>query len=218
VALVGYTNAGKSTLFNALTRAGVLASSRMFATLDPTIRSTSLPSKRKVLLSDTVGFIRHLPHTLVSAFRATLEEVQRAALILHVSDASSPSTAEQDAQVEAVLRELDSHTKPRLHVMNKIDLLPATKRDALIDDEQTVHVSAVKGTGMSTLLDRIDSVLSFDPISRVHLDVPQSEGKILAMLEARARIYARDYRDGLVSLEAEAPESLLRQVQRFVTR
>ena len=108
VALVGYTNAGKSTLFNALTRAGVLSSPKMFATLDPTIRAVELPSKRKVLLSDTVGFIRNLPHTLVSAFRATLEEVQRAALILHVSDASSRLSAELDAQVEVVLKELEA--------------------------------------------------------------------------------------------------------------
>ena len=123
VALVGYTNAGKSTLFNALTQAKVLESPRMFATLDPTIRGVELPSKRKVLMSDTVGFIRNLPHTLVSAFRATLEEVQRASLILHVSDASSRLSAEQDAQVEIVLKELEAEKKPRLRVMNKIDLL-----------------------------------------------------------------------------------------------
>src|SRR6266699_2710175 len=102
VALVGYTNAGKSTLFNTLTKAGVLASSRMFATLDPTIRAVTLPSKRSVLLSDTVGFIRNLPHTLVTSFRATLEEVQRASLVLHVSDASSSLSTEQDIQVEKV--------------------------------------------------------------------------------------------------------------------
>jgi len=123
IALVGYTNAGKSTLFNVLTRAGVLSAPRMFATLDPTIRAVTLPSKRKVLLSDTVGFIRKLPHTLVSAFRATLEEVQRASLILHVSDASSRLSAEQDAQVEIVLKELEAEKKPRLRVMNKVDLL-----------------------------------------------------------------------------------------------
>src|ERR1019366_1127139 len=147
-----YTNAGKSTLFNALTQAGVLASPKMFATLDPTIRGVTLPSRRQVLLSDTVGFIRNLPHTLVSAFRATLEEVQRAALILHVADASSALSAEQDAQVERVLKELEADKKPRLRVMNKIDLLPPAQRDLSRDDAGTVHVSAAKDIGMSTLL------------------------------------------------------------------
>jgi len=216
VALVGYTNAGKSTLFNALTQAAVLASPKMFATLDPTIRSVTLPSKRKALLSDTVGFIRNLPHTLVSAFRATLEEVQRAALILHVSDASSPLSAEQDAQVERVLKELEVEGKPRLRVMNKIDLLPPKQRDSLRDDANTVHVSAAKGVGMSTLLDRIDQLLSEDAIRRIHLRVPQKEGKTLAMLEARARIYSRAYKDGLVELEAEAPESVVRRVREWM--
>src|SRR3954467_6922746 len=169
VALVGYTNAGKSTLFNALTRAEVLESPKMFATLDPTIRGVELPSRRTVLLSDTVGFIRNLPHTLVSAFRATLEEVQRAALVLQVSDASSPLSAEQDAQVEAVLKELEVDGKPRLRVMNKIDLLPPKQRESLLEDAARVHGSAAKGTGMTTLLDRIDEMLRKDPISRVHL-------------------------------------------------
>ncbi len=216
VALVGYTNAGKSTLFNALTKATVLESPRMFATLDPTLRSVALPSKRKILLSDTVGFIRNLPHTLVSSFRATLEEVQRAALILHVSDASSPLSAEQDAQVEEVLKELEVANKPTLHVKNKIDLLPSKQRDSLRDDAETVHVSAVKGIGLTTLLDRIDQVLSQDAPSRVRLHIPQKEGKALAMLEARARIYAREYKDGAVELEAEIPESLARKLKTWV--
>jgi GTP-binding protein HflX len=175
-----------------------------------------LPSKRSILLSDTVGFIRNLPHTLVSAFRATLEEVQRAALILQVSDASSPLSAEQDAQVEKVLKELEAEKKPRLRVMNKIDLLPALQRDSLRDGETTVHVSAAKGTGLSTLLERIDQLLSADALTRVHLRVPQREGKMLALLEARARIYSRSYKDGLVELEAEAPESVVRRVREFV--
>ena len=215
VALVGYTNAGKSTLFNSLTRATVLESPRMFATLDPTLRAVTLPSKRKALLSDTVGFIRNLPHTLVSSFRATLEEVQRAALILHVSDASSPLSAEQDAQVDRVLKELDAANKPILHVKNKIDLLPSKQRDSLRDDPQTVHVSAVKGIGLSTLLDCIDQMLAEDATSRIRLRVPQREGKALAMLEARSRIYSREYKDGAVELEAEVPESVARRVREW---
>jgi GTP-binding protein HflX len=216
IALVGYTNAGKSTLFNALTRAAVLESPRMFATLDPTIRSVELPSRRQALLSDTVGFIRNLPHTLVSAFRATLEEVQRASLVLQVSDASSPLSEEQDAQVDKVLKELEADGKPRLRVMNKIDLMPPKQRESLRDDATRVHVSAAKGIGMSTLLDRIDEMLSEDPLSRVHLRVPQKEGKLLALLEARSRIYSRHYKDGLVELEAEAPESVVRKVREWV--
>jgi GTP-binding protein HflX len=221
VALVGYTNAGKSTLFNALTQAGVLSSPKMFATLDPTLRAVQLPSKRKVLLSDTVGFIRNLPHTLVSAFRATLEEVQRASLVLHVSDASSRLSAEQDAQVELVLKELEAEKKPRLRVMNKVDLLDEEVAENLMADaaresSRTVYVSAVEGTGLDTLLKRIDKMIEEDPVSRLHLRVPQIEGKTLAMLEARARIYSRAYKDGAVELEVEAPESVVRRIREFV--
>jgi len=216
VALVGYTNAGKSTLFNALTNATVLESPRMFATLDPTLRSVTLPSKRKALLSDTVGFIRNLPHTLVSSFRATLEEVQRAALVLHVSDANSPLSAEQDAQVDRVLKELEAGDKPKLLVKNKIDLLPPKQRDSLRDDLRTVHVSAIQGIGLGTLLDRIDQMLSEDATSLVRLRVPQKEGKALALLEARSRIYSREYVDGAVELEAEMPESVARKMRAWV--
>jgi GTP-binding protein HflX len=184
--------------------------------LDPTTRAISLPSRREVLVSDTVGFIRNLPHTLVSAFRATLEELQHADLILHISDASSPLSAEQDAQVEKVLKELEAESKPRLRVMNKIDLLSAAQREALRDDETTVYISAAKGTGLSTLLDRIDQMLTGDALSRVKLRIPQNEGKALALLEAKSRIYSRHYKDGLVELEVEAPESVLRRMRAWV--
>ena len=216
VALVGYTNAGKSTLFNALTKAGVLESARMFATLDPTLRHLKLPSKREVLLSDTVGFIRHLPHTLVSAFRATLEEVQRATLLLEVSDVTSPAAAEQQAQVEEVLRELDAGDKPRLYVMNKLDLLSELKRESLVDTADVVHVSAAKGIGMGRLLQRIDELIEQDPVRQVRLRVPQSEGKALATLDAKAVVMSREYRDGYVELEVQAPASVLRKMTNFI--
>jgi GTP-binding protein HflX len=179
-----------------------------------------LPSKRKVLLSDTVGFIRNLPHTLVSAFRATLEEVQRASLVVQVSDASSRLSAEQDAQVEIVLKELEAEKKPRLRVMNKVDLLDVEVAESLVNDAQldtkTVYVSAAEGTGLDRLLVRIDAMIEEDPVSRVHLRVPQKEGKTLAMLEAKARIFSRKYKDGAVELEVEAPESVVRKVREFV--
>jgi GTPase len=216
VALVGYTNAGKSTLFNALTKAGVLESSRMFATLDPTLRQVILPSKREILLSDTVGFIRNLPHTLVSAFRATLEEVQKASLLLHVADVTSPTASEQQEQVEDVLRELESQDKPRVHVMNKVDLLPEKKRESLHDSDSVIHVSAAKGIGLKKLLEVIDSRITEDPVRRVNLRVPQSEGKALALLDAKARVLSRKYRDGYVELDVQAAESVIRRVKQFV--
>jgi GTPase len=215
VALVGYTNAGKSTLFNALTKAGVLASARMFATLDPTLRSIALPSKRKVLLSDTVGFIRNLPHTLVTSFRATLEEVQRAALILHVSDATSPNAAEQQEQVEKVLAELEAQDKTAIRVFNKTDLLCQAERDALPTGENIVQVSAVTGAGLDQLLARIDAVLTADPVGRLEISIPQSEGKLLAMVEARGKVLKREYREDQVQLTVEGPSSLLRHLESF---
>jgi GTP-binding protein HflX len=215
VALVGYTNAGKSTLFNALTQAGVLESKRMFATLDPTLRHIQLPSKRRIVLSDTVGFIRNLPHTLVSAFRATLEEVQRASLLLLVSDVTSATAAEQQSQVEQVLRELESQDKPRIYVRNKVDLLHESKREALRDSDDVVHVSATTGVGLQALLKLIDAKITQDPMQRVRLQVPQSEGKFLAMLDAKSNVLSREYRDGYVELEVEAPESIVRRMKRF---
>ena len=214
IALVGYTNAGKSTLFNALTKAGVLESSKLFATLDPTIRAVTLPSKRKVLLSDTVGFIRNLPHTLVTSFRATLEEVQRASLLLHVSDVTQPHARSQEAQVERVLEELEAAGKRQVRVLNKIDLLPANIREGLRDDGTTVHVSSK--AGIDRLLERMDECLQDDPVRRARLRVPQREGKALALIEARANILGREYRDGNVELDLQIARSVLNKLERFV--
>jgi len=215
VALVGYTNAGKSTLFNVLTGAGVLESAKMFATLDPTVRGVTLPSKRKVLLSDTVGFIRNLPTTLVSAFRATLEEVQRAALLLHVADVTSPSAHDQQSQVESVLKDLEVMDRPQIRVMNKIDLVPQAERRELANTANTVYISAQKQLGLDDLLAAIDDHLKIDALQKMRIRVPQSEGKLLAQIEARTHILKRSYRDSKVQMDVEAPESLARSLRKY---
>jgi GTP-binding protein HflX len=218
VALVGYTNAGKSTLFNVLTGAGVLESAKMFATLDPTVRGVTLPSKRKVLLSDTVGFIRNLPTTLVSAFRATLEEVQRAALLLHVADVTSPSMHDQQRQVESVLKDLEVMDRPQIRVMNKIDLVPQAQRRELKNTANTVYISAAKQLGLDDLLSTIDDHLKIDAIQHMRIRVPQSEGKLLSLIESRAHILKRGYRDSKVQMEVDAPESLARVLREYQVR
>jgi len=218
IALVGYTNAGKSTLFNALTHAGVLSSSKMFATLDPTIRSIVLPSKRKILMSDTVGFIRNLPTTLVTAFRATLEEVQRAVLLLHVSDVTSPLAQEQQAQVEQVLKELEVKDTPQIRVMNKVDLLPESQRKSLVSDDATVYVSAARGIALDRLLEAIDARQDIDALRRLRIRVPQSEGKLLAQIEARGHVVKRAFKDSAVDMEVEAPESLARVLDGYLVK
>ena len=219
VALVGYTNAGKSTLFNALTHATVLTSSKMFATLDPTIRAIRLPSHRRVLLSDTVGFVRALPPDLIAAFRATLEEVQEAALIVQVSDISSPHHAEQDAEVLKVLKELGVQDRPRLHVLNKVDRLSAEQLDALRDSnghgDRAIFTSALANVGLDDLLGRIDAAMPVDPLLRILLRMPVSDGRNLSLIQAGGRVLHSELDDGHLLLEAEIPESLARRLQQF---
>ena len=224
VALVGYTNAGKSTLFNALTDAGVLESARMFATLDPKLRHLALPSRRKVLLSDTVGFIRNLPHTLVTSFRATLEEVERAELLLHVRDAASPMSEEQKQQVDKVLAELDVAKTPAIQVLNKIDLLSAPEREALLaaSDRNTIAVSAHTGEGLQRLREaieeRIGGAEAPDPTSSAHFRVPQREGRVLAALEGGAFLEGKRFEGNLIFFSARGPLSLLQRYRRFQTQ
>ena len=217
VALVGYTNAGKSTLFNALTEAGVLESSRMFATLDPKLRQLQLPSRRKILLSDTVGFIRNLPHTLVTSFRATLEEVERAELLVHVRDASSPMADEQKAQVEKVLVELDVSKKPVIEVLNKIDLVLA--REGVVPGAPgSVAVSGLKKSGLDDLLAAIDAALIVDPVIEMQFRLPQSEGGVLAALEAGAILKKKRFEGNIAHVMARGPASLLNRFRRFQER
>jgi GTP-binding protein HflX len=214
VALVGYTNAGKSTLFNALTRSNVRVSPRMFATLDPTVRSIELPSHRRALLSDTVGFIRDLPPGLIAAFRATLEEAEEAALVLHVTDISSPHHTEQDAEVVKVLEELGLADRPRILVCNKIDRLAPEALATLADANGggRVFVSALCGTGLDDLLHRIDESLTADPLVPVRLLLPLGDGRTLALLHARGRVKHSEVRDSHLWVEAQVPESLARQL------
>jgi GTP-binding protein HflX len=224
VALVGYTNAGKSTLFNSLTGAHVLSSSRMFATLDPKLRAIELPSRRKVLLSDTVGFIRNLPHTLVTSFRATLEEVQEAEVLLHVRDSASTYGEEQKAQVEKVLGELDALHKPRIEVLNKIDLLDDQGREVLLNrlisqpSVRAVTASAQTGEGEDALLAAIDDALHSDPLVDVEFRIPQHEGAVLAAIEAGMVIHARRYEGNLVYLTVTGPSSLAGRFRAFRMR
>jgi GTP-binding protein HflX len=217
VALVGYTNAGKSTLFNCLTGAQVLQSSRMFATLDPKLRAIELPSRRKVLLSDTVGFIRNLPHTLVTSFRATLEEVEQAEVLLHVRDAGSHYGGEQKAQVEKVLAELDALKKPRIEVLNKVDLLGVEERRSL-EARGHVLVSARTGEGMDALRAAIDGVLHSDPLLDAELRIPQNEGAVLAAVEAGMVVHTREYEGNLVRLRVSGPSSLIGRLRAYRVR
>jgi len=213
VALVGYTNAGKSTLFNALSRAGVLVSSKMFATLDPTVRAVRLPSNRRVLLSDTVGFIRDLPPGLIAAFRATLEEVQESALILLVTDISNPHHTEQDAEVEKILKELGVADRPRLHVLNKIDRLAPEQAAATNGNHNSVLVSGLTGDGLETLLARIDSAMPVDPVLHLRFELPLDDGRAIALVHALGRVLHSKVRDSNMEIDAELPTSVARRLR-----
>ena len=219
IALVGYTNAGKSTLFNALSRAEVLVSSRMFATLDPTIRAIRLPSNRRVLVSDTVGFIRGLPKDLLTAFRATLEEVQEAALILHVSDISNPHHEELDEEVDKILKELGVADRPRLRILNKVDLLTTEQRDALASasargsEKGPVLVSGMTGEGTDELLRRIDVALPLDPVVTLSLRLPLAEGRTLALIHAMGRVLHSSIDDSHMTMDAEVPVSIAQRLR-----
>ena len=220
VTLVGYTNAGKSTLFNALSRAEVLVSSRMFATLDPTVRAIRLPSNRRILVSDTVGFIRALPKGLITAFRATLEEVEEAALLLQVSDISNVHHDELDCEVDKILGELGVLDRPRLHVFNKVDRLTTEQRAEFAaawtrggGTEAPVFVSATTGEGLDELLRRIDVSLPTDPLTTLCLRMPLKEGRSLALIHALGRVLRSEVNDSHMDLEAEIPAAVVRRLK-----
>jgi len=213
VSLVGYTNAGKSTLFNALTDAGSYASDQLFATLDPLLRRLKLPSRREVLLSDTVGFINKIPTTLVSAFRATLEEIGEADLLLHVIDISSPHFKQQRSSVLKVLEELGYGSKPSIEVYNKVDL--ASDGSNLKSKTGSVYVSAIQGRGLPELMEKIDQLLLNDPIVMAKLVFDQKNGAALSHLYTRGKLIRRSYEDDKIMVEVEAPRSVIDKLKPF---
>ncbi len=188
VAIVGYTNAGKSTLFNMLTDAGVLVENQLFATLDVTARALELPDGRTVLLSDTVGLIRRLPHHLVEAFRSTLEETAQADLILHVLDASEPDIEQRMQITQELLNDMNCSDIPQIHVLNKADLVDMPK----MNDFETVWISAKHGDGIQALLQTIAQRLP-QTAKRMKLCIPYSEGGFLQMLREEGKIFSEEY-------------------------
>ncbi|MBM3734521.1 MAG: GTPase HflX [Acidobacteria bacterium] len=223
VALAGYTNAGKSTLFNRLTSAGVLADARMFATLDPTVRHVVLPSHRRALLSDTVGFISNLPTALVKAFRATLEEVTEAALILHLADASSAEAARQTAHVNQVLQEIGAASTPQILVLTKTDKLApdadlASLANRILGTHQTpwVGVSALHGGNLAQLLERIDQLLPVDRISTARFRFPLDAGSSRHLLHEYAKVLEERWNEDGCEVLAEVPASVLERLREHL--
>ena len=209
VALVGYTNAGKTTLLNRLTGAGRTAADQLFVTLDPTARVVSAGSRAPFILTDTVGFIRKLPHQLVAAFKATLEELAEAAVLLHVVDASHPGLEDQVAAVEQLLGELDLTERPTIVVLNKVDRLGSEAAlHGLLERFNGVAVSALTGEGIERLFARIDEALR-PGVERVSLRIPYGDGPAVAQCYERGRVLSRsDEADG-IHLEVELPRRLL---------
>src|SRR5712691_959791 len=228
VALVGYTNAGKSTLMNTLTHAGVLVEDKLFATLDPTSRRLDLPGGQSVMLIDTVGFINNLPHQLVDAFKSTLEEVRTADLLLHVVDATHPRWAERQAVVERVLEEIGAGEKPVVTVLNKIDRLTDesadnappwqrfdTARNGMESEEQAWGISALTGAGLPPLLAALERRLEHGR-ELVHIALPLGEGKVLAWLRRSGKVVEEAYTDTAVSVTALISNKVAGQLRKLL--
>jgi GTP-binding protein HflX len=214
VSLVGYTNAGKSTLMNALTGADVKVEDKLFSTLDTRTKKWRLSDWGQVLLSDTVGFIRDLPHHLVASFKATLEEARQARLLLHVVDASNPAAEEQIKAVNKVLVEVDCGKKTALLVLNKVDRVQDLSFLHVLQSHhrRSVSVSAAKGTGLKELREAVIELLSAD-FANAQVDVAAGNGRVLAYLAAHAEIYRQEFHDNRVTLRCFLPRHLVYHIQ-----
>ena len=217
VSLVGYTNAGKSTLFNALTGETVLAENKLFATLDSTTRKLDLPQKQQILLSDTVGFIKKLPHQLVAAFKATLEEVLEADLLLHVIDVSHPEAEAQIAAVNVVLEELNATDIPMLMVFNKIDRLKSDEELHLLQCQypDALPISAQRGDGIPALVEALAHRFA-ERGTNLSLSIPYTEGKVLDLLHKHGIVMETEYAAEAVYVKARLPNRHLKSVSQFL--
>lgn len=217
VALVGYTNAGKSTLLNRLSKSDVYVADQLFATLDPTTRRINLPNKKIILLTDTVGFIQKLPTQLVAAFRATLEEIAEADMLLHVIDVTHPNAVEQTRAVFETLAEIEAEHIPVVNVLNKIDLLENrdSSQPLLPDYPDAVGISAITGEGIENLLSRIDELLyqTFVPIS---VKIPYTQGQLLSFFHENGQVDTIQYEEKGVHLKGKLPVRFLARYQEFL--
>ena len=220
VALVGYTNAGKSTLFNTLTKGNVLAKDMLFATLDPALRKLELPSGRVVILSDTVGFISDLPHELVMAFRATLEEVLEADIIVHVRDAANVESKEQKQDVLKVLESLGlenvEQSRKYIELLNKADLLTEEKQKELSKSKKTVLVSALTGEGCNNFLRELDERLA-DGFEVLEFGVPVTEGKLIAWVYENSEILSKQIKEDTIVFKVRLDEKSAARLKKMLT-
>ncbi len=214
--LVGYTNAGKSTMFNRLTDAGVLVEDRLFATLDSTVRRIELPGGSPLLVSDTVGFVRNLPHQLIEAFRSTLEEVNQADLLLHIIDAADPDPDRQITAVHSVLREIDAGDIPEVLVVNKTDIAdPVAVKRLLALHPEAVATSAATGAGIDNLLATVATRLE-NTTDDVELVIPYDRGDVVALVHQIGRVAATEHTDDGTRITAQVPRTELHRFAGFV--
>jgi len=215
IAIVGYTNAGKSTFLRALTNADVLVENKLFATLDPTTRMYEFPSGEQFLFVDTVGFIRNIPHGLVEAFKATLEETHQADLLLHIADASAPDLSSQIEAVHSVLKELESDENPQLLVLNKIDLLShRLKKEIEEKYPESAFISAQHKYGLSDLFSKLKEKITFKR-KRTKLRLPAHKSQLLSKLHEQGKVLATEYLEDAILVEAFVPENLIALTRKY---